>query len=73
MWIFLKRDEDGAEKLTSVHAPRVNEVYVSREIYWWMRHPPYQVTAEFVRVDALDGWLMANGLKESQKKDVDGD
>jgi hypothetical protein len=33
------------------------EVYVSRDIYWWMRNPPYAVPTHFVRVDALDGWL----------------
>jgi len=33
------------------------EVYVARDIYWWMRNPPYQVTSHFVRVDGLDAWL----------------
>jgi hypothetical protein len=33
------------------------EAYVCRDIYWWLKHPPYAVPTEFVRVDALDGWL----------------
>jgi hypothetical protein len=39
-----------------------HELYVSRDIYWWMRNPPYEVSAQFVRVDALEGWLRGNGL-----------
>ena len=34
-----------------------DEIYVSRDIYWWMRNPPYQVPTKFVRIDALDVWL----------------
>ena len=32
------------------------ELYVGREIYYWM-HAPYPVSTEFVRVDALDAWI----------------
>lgn len=38
------------------------EVYVSRDIYWWMRNPPVAVPTHFVRIDALDGWLRSKGL-----------
>jgi hypothetical protein len=38
------------------------EVYVSRDIYWWMRYPPYEVPTHFVRIDALDGWLRTQGF-----------
>jgi hypothetical protein len=38
------------------------EVYVSRDIYWWMRNPPFEVPTYFVRIEALDGWLRSNGL-----------
>lgn len=37
--------------------PSFTEVYVSRDIYWWMRNPPYEVPTQFVRIDALDGWI----------------
>lgn len=33
------------------------EIYVGRDIYWWMRNPPYEVPTLFVRIDALDGWI----------------
>lgn len=39
------------------HEPMFTEVYVSRDIYWWMRNPPYDVPSNFVRIDGLDGWL----------------
>jgi hypothetical protein len=42
--------------------PHVHELYMSRDIYWWMRNPPYPVPTQFVRVDGLDGWLRSNGL-----------
>lgn len=42
--------------------PSFVEVYVSRDIYWWMRNPPFDVPTHFVRIDALDGWLRGQGL-----------
>nr|WP_288500598.1 hypothetical protein [uncultured Pseudomonas sp.] len=33
------------------------ELYVSREVHYWMIHPPYPVQTKFVRVDALDSWI----------------
>lgn len=33
------------------------EMYVSRDLHWWMVHPPYSIPTEFVRVDSLDDWL----------------
>lgn len=42
--------------------PTVHELYVSRDIYWWMRNAPYPVPTHFVRVDGLDNWLRDNGL-----------
>lgn len=43
-------------KPEQVH-PRDVEVYVSRELHYWMVHPPYDVPTKFVRVDALDAWI----------------
>lgn len=37
--------------------PVFRDAYVCREIHWWLKHPPYEVPTDFVRVDALDGWL----------------
>lgn len=42
--------------------PVLTEVYVSRDIYWWMRNPPFEVPTHFVRIDALDRWLRSQGL-----------
>jgi len=42
---------------SSDHAPINIELYVSREIHWWMVHPPYAVPTQFVRVDELDARL----------------
>lgn len=33
------------------------ELYVSRDVYYWMVHPPYPVSTQFVRVDTLDTWI----------------
>ncbi len=37
--------------------PGYLELYVGRDVYYWMLHPPYAVPTEFVRVDALDAWI----------------
>ena len=37
--------------------PQCIELYVSRDVYYWMAHPPYPVPTKFVRVDALDSWI----------------
>lgn len=36
---------------------RYIEMYISRDVHWWMVHPPYPVPTDFVRVDLLDHWL----------------
>jgi hypothetical protein len=41
----------GAEPLRHI------ELYVSRDVYYWMVHPPYPVPTKFVRVDVLDTWI----------------
>jgi hypothetical protein len=33
------------------------ELYVSRDVYYWMVHPPYPVATRFVPVDTLDSWI----------------
>lgn len=33
------------------------ELYVGRDVYYWMVHPPYPVQTKFVRVDGLDAWI----------------
>lgn len=36
---------------------RYVELYVSRDIYYWMVYPPYPVPTHFVRISTLDSWL----------------
>lgn len=38
-------------------AERYVELYISRDIYYWMVHPPYPVPTHFVRIATLDSWL----------------
>lgn len=65
---FLEGNTDKLRKLLGWPAPSldqppsITDVYVSREIYWWMRNTPYKVDAHFVRIDTLDGWLRAEGF-----------
>jgi hypothetical protein len=62
---FLSSNLDRLRTLLGWPAPLVElpasvcEIHISREIYWWMRNPPYEVPTHFVRIDALDGWLRA--------------
>ena len=35
----------------------VRELYVSKNTYWWMYSPPYNVTADFIQIDLLRSWL----------------
>lgn len=33
------------------------ELYVSRDVYYWMVNPPYPIPTQFVQVDILDTWI----------------
>lgn len=44
----------------SAMPPQYKELYVSREIHYWMVNSPYSVPTEFVRVDSLDNWITTN-------------
>jgi hypothetical protein len=63
--VFLESNIDKIRTLLNWPLPEngidasIVEVYVSRDIYWWMRYPPYEVACEFVRIDALDSWLQS--------------
>lgn len=35
----------------------VTELYVSKDMHFWLRFPPYEVPTYFVQVDTLDAWL----------------
>jgi hypothetical protein len=65
---FLQANIERVRHLLRWPSPRAgsdctfHELYVSRDISWWMRNPPYKVFAQFVRVDALEGWLRSKTL-----------
>lgn len=64
---FLTKNRDRIFELLKWPKPaqvplRDVEVYVSRELHYWMVHPPYEVRTKFIRVDALDAWVN-NGMR----------
>ncbi|MRT58395.1 hypothetical protein GJV11_19990 [Enterobacteriaceae bacterium RIT693] len=42
------------------HDVKFINLYISRQIYWWLRYPPYETNINFVQVDALEAWLQEN-------------
>ncbi|WP_233986011.1 hypothetical protein [Pectobacterium versatile] len=42
------------------HDVKFINLYISRQIYWWLRYPPYETNINFVQVDALESWLQEN-------------
>lgn len=47
-------------------APHNVELYVSRDVYYWMVHPPYAVPTEFVCVEMLDNWIKTELITPSK-------
>jgi hypothetical protein len=35
----------------------LTELYVSKDMHFWLRFPPYEVPTHFVQIDTLDAWL----------------
>lgn len=42
---------------------RKMELYVSRDVYFCMFNPPYDIPTNFVRVEELDSWITTNVSK----------
>ncbi|EGY8943467.1 hypothetical protein JEG22_004147 [Salmonella enterica subsp. diarizonae serovar 60:r:z] len=63
---FLEENYNDIITLLSWNKPRDNHdvkfinLYISRQIYWWLRYPPYETNINFVQVDALESWLQEN-------------
>ncbi|QNP60069.1 hypothetical protein [Paenacidovorax monticola] len=36
---------------------KLTELYVSKDMHFWLRFPPYPVPTQFVQLDTLDAWL----------------
>lgn len=50
----------------------VTELYVSKDMHFWLRFPPYEVPTRFVQVDTLDAWLRSDAVP-SDIVDVESD
>ncbi|MBB4224899.1 hypothetical protein [Variovorax guangxiensis] len=42
--------------------PTITEVYICKDLHWWLRFPPYDVPTKFTQVDTFGAWLSANGF-----------
>ncbi|WP_228350964.1 MULTISPECIES: hypothetical protein [Limnobaculum] len=63
---FLMLNQDKLRSLLNWNQPstdcqeKVINLYISRQIYWWLRNPPYETDINFIQVDALESWLQQN-------------
>lgn len=42
--------------------PAITEVYICKDMHWWLRFPSYDVPTKFTQVDTFYAWLSANGF-----------
>lgn len=42
--------------------PDVTELYISKDLHWWLRFPPYKVPTQFTQIDTMAAWLAAKGF-----------
>lgn len=43
-------------------APKVTEIYICKDLHWWLRFPPYEVPTKFSQIDTFGAWLAASGF-----------
>jgi hypothetical protein len=43
-------------------APEVTEIYICKDMHWWLRFPPYEVPTKFSQIDTFSAWLAASGF-----------
>ncbi|MFA7290978.1 MAG: hypothetical protein WC023_01900 [Rhodocyclaceae bacterium] len=63
---FLVQNADTMRTLLGWPAPAekpfsLTELYVSKDMHFWLRFPPYEVPTHFVQIDTLDAWLRSDG------------
>lgn len=61
---FLTENVDKLRTLLGWPAPAdkpfsLTELYLSRDMHFWLRFPPYEVPTDFVQIDTLDAWLQS--------------
>lgn len=62
---FLIQNADTLRTLLGWPAPAekpfsLTELYVSKDMHFWLRFPPYEVPTRFVQIDTLDAWLRSD-------------
>jgi hypothetical protein len=40
----------------------ITEVYICKDLHWWLRFPSYDVPTKFTQIDTFGRWLAANGF-----------
>lgn len=67
---FLIQNADRLRTLLGWPAPAeksfsLTELYVSKDMHFWLRFPPYEVPTRFVQIDTLDAWLRSSAAPPS--------
>lgn len=68
---FLTKNLETLRSLLGWPAPAdkpfsLTELYVSKDIHFWLRFPPYEVPTHFVQIDTLHAWLEQQGIGASR-------
>lgn len=78
---FLTQNADTLRTLLGWPAPAdkpfsLTELYVSKDMHFWLRFPPYEVPTRFVQIDTLDAWLRSpaapRGIVDADQADLGG-
>jgi hypothetical protein len=76
---FLIQNADTLRTLLGWPAPAgkpfsLTELYVSKDMHFWLRFPPYEVPTRFVQIDTLDAWLRSKaaprGIVDAEPADL---
>lgn len=76
---FLIQNSDTLRTLLGWPAPAekpfsLTELYVSKDMHFWLRFPPYELPTRFVQIDTLDAWLRSDatprGIVDAEPADL---
>lgn len=76
---FLIQNADTLRTLLGWPAPAekpfsLKELYVSKDMHFWLRFPPYEVPTRFVQIDTLNAWLRSDaaprGIVDAEPADL---
>ncbi|MDF7809431.1 hypothetical protein P4E94_18460 [Pontiellaceae bacterium B12219] len=62
---FLASNFDELRTLVDWPAPadqpvKILELYVAKDLHWWLRDPPYHVPSKFLSIETLENWFRLN-------------